>query len=368
MKVKNTSALSKKVICTVINDMTTDQRMHRICDTLVDAGYDVVLIGRKLKDSQPLKDRKFQQVRLKCIWNKGFLFYAEYNIRLMIWLFFHRFDIVNAVDLDTIVPAYLVGKAKNKKTVYDAHEWFPYCPEIVERPFVHRFWLKIESIFLPRMDSVYTVSQSIAKEFNLNYHRAIGLVRNMPTSKTPLIQTDEKYILYQGALNIGRGIEELIDIMSEIDIPLYIAGKGDIEAQLKERVNFLNLHHKVRFLGNLEPEQLWFFTENAFIGVNLLENRGLNYYYSLANKFFDYVQAEIPQITMNFPEYKYLNSQFEVAVLIDDLNKASILNAISTLLKDSEKYSNLKKNAISAKKQWNWENEKLSLLKIYEQL
>ncbi|MCZ2394322.1 MAG: glycosyltransferase [Chitinophagales bacterium] len=368
MKVKNTSNLPKKIVCMVINDLTSDQRMHRICDTLIQSGFNVILIGRQLPNSAPLVERSFQQIRLKCYWNKGFLFYTEYNIRLMIWLLFHRFDIVNAIDLDTIIPAYIVGKIKNVKKVYDAHEWFPYCPEIIERPKVHQFWLKIESFFLPRMDSVYTVSQSIADELSSKYLRQIGLVRNMPFSKEPHPHSDEKYILYQGALNVGRGIAELIDAMKELDIPLYIAGRGDIEDQLKEKVNFLHLHHKVRFLGNLDPEQLWIYTENAYLGVNLLENKGLNYYYSLANKFFDYIQAEIPQITMNFPEYAHLNAQYEVAILIDNLNPSFIYEAIHTLLSDSKKYDNLKENTMKAKKLWNWENEKSNLLNIYEQL
>ena len=97
MNPKKKSDIRKKIVCTVINDLTTDQRMHRICDALVEAEFDVVLIGRKLPSSKILPQRKFQQVRLKCIWNKGFLFYLEYNIRLTLWLIFHKVDIVNEI-------------------------------------------------------------------------------------------------------------------------------------------------------------------------------------------------------------------------------------------------------------------------------
>lgn len=368
MNPKKKSDIRKKIVCTVINDLTTDQRMHRICDTLIDAGYDVTLIGRQLSSSQTLSPRKFQQIRLKCIWNKGFLFYFEYNLRLTLWLIFHKVDIINAIDLDTIAPAWLVGKIKNVKTVYDAHEWFPYCPEIISRPPVHRFWLEIEEIFLPKMDAVYTVSQSIANEFSKLYHREIGLVRNMPIQRNALKMQQEKYILYQGALNVGRGLEKLVEAMQDINLELWIAGEGDIEQDLKQKVIDLHLQHKVKFLGKLNPEKLWYFTENAWVGVNLLQNLGLNYYYSLANKFFDYVQAEIPQITMNFPEYQKMNQEFEVAILINNLNKEEILQAILKLNNDVEFYHQLKNQSIQAKDEWNWDIEKKNLINIYERL
>jgi hypothetical protein len=90
MNPKKKSDIRKKIVCTVINDLTTDQRMHRICGSLTDAGYQVTLIGRQLPSSQKLSTKNFQQVRLKCIWNKGFLFYFEYNLRLTIWMIFHQ--------------------------------------------------------------------------------------------------------------------------------------------------------------------------------------------------------------------------------------------------------------------------------------
>jgi hypothetical protein len=368
MNQKMKSDIRKKIVCTVINDLSTDQRMHRICDSLVDAGYHVTLIGRQLASSQKLTQKKFQQVRLKCIWNKGFLFYFEYNLLLTLWLIFHKVDIINAIDLDTIAPAWLVSKIKKVKTVYDAHEWFPYCPEIVNRPSVHKFWLEMEEIFLPKMDAIYTVSQSIANEFSKLYRREIGLVRNMPKIQSIDKTIQEKYILYQGALNIGRGLEELIDAMQDIDMELWIAGEGDIEQELKQKVNHQNLSHKVKFLGKIDPEKLWYYTENAWIGVNLLQNLGLNYYYSLANKFFDYVQAEIPQITMNFPEYQKMNQEFEVAILINDLNKDEIIKSVLKLNNDLDFYNHFKSQSLQAKVKWNWDIEKKTLIDIYERL
>lgn len=361
-----------KIVCLVINDLQTDQRMQRICSSLSDAGYQVTLVGRILPSSVSLPERNFEQIRLKCYINKGFLFYAEYNIRLFIYLLFNSFSIINAIDLDTIVPAFFVSKLKGVKMVYDAHEWFPECPEIVVRPKIKRFWQIIEKIFVPRADKVYTVSASIAGEFKERYHQQTDLVCNMPLKsayvglqKNPETQ---QYILYQGALNKGRGLEAMLLAMQYIETPLWIAGDGDITLELKDLAKEIGVTHKVKFLGKLHPEELKIYTVNAWLGINLFENLGYNYYYSLANKFFDYVQAGIPQLTMDFPEYKRMNSQFEVAVLTGDLNPDKIANYINDLQNDINIYLKLQLNCKKAAEIWNWENESQHLKEIYASL
>ena len=103
-------------------------------------------------------------------------------------------------------------------------------------------------------------------------------------------------------------------------------------------------------------------------GINLVENIGLNQYYSLANKFFDYIHAGIPQITMNFPEYKRINDDIEVAVLIDNIETETITEAVNSLLYDLPKYKTLQSNCFTAKKKFNWQEEEKKLLTFYEKI
>jgi glycosyltransferase involved in cell wall biosynthesis len=332
-------------------------------------GYDVTLIGRRLPNSVNLPHFNFNPLRIQCWFHKGFLFYAEYNVRLLIHLLTNYYSIVCAIDLDTIAPAVLASKLKSKKVVYDAHEWFPECPEIVVRPKVKRFWQWMEKTFVPKVDAVYTVSESIAKVFYHQYGIETDLICNMPYAlKNENIKVDDGYILYQGALNVGRGLEALIQVMPHISRKLFIAGNGDIQLELKDLVIKLKLEDKVIFLGNLSPEALKPITQKAWLGINLFENLGYNYYYSLANKFFDYVQAGVPQITMKFPEYIRMNHEFEVAILVQDLEINSLQNAIQTIDNDKNKYNFLSENCLKAAKVWNWENESKKLKEIYGKL
>lgn len=368
MSSKKSSALKGSIVCLVINDLATDQRMQRICSTLSEKGYKVVLVGRRLPNSPELSDQPYRQVRLKCFINNGFLFYAEYNLRLCLWLLFNWFNIVCAVDLDTIMPAWLLARLKSGKVVYDAHEWFPECPEIVDRPSVYRFWTWVERTFIVKMDAVYTVSGSIADVFRKKYGVKVALVRNMPLKTDVPYNPKGQYILYQGALNTGRGLEPLIQAMQQVERELWIAGEGDIQAELKQLVTSLNLQNKVKFLGRVSPDKLKSITQQSWLGINILENKGLNYYYSLANKFFDYVQAGVPQLSMAFPEYQAMNSEFEVAVLLPDIHISTITSAIQSLEQDAGKYNRLKEQCRLAADKWTWDNESRELIKIYDEL
>jgi len=167
-------------------------------------------------------------------------------------------------------------------------------------------------------------------------------------------------------LNVGRGIESLIEVMQFYpELHLVIAGKGDLEMTLKKMTTELHIDNII-FTGNLLPIQLKSLTQHAWIGVNLLENMGKSYYLSLANKFFDYIQANIPQICIDFPEYRKINSKYNFAVMAPDCSVSTLKTSIETLIKDSQYYDLLKANTVIASKELNWNAESKKLTHLYQ--
>jgi glycosyltransferase involved in cell wall biosynthesis len=343
--------------------------MQRICGSLADAGYDVLLIGRKQKTSLPLRDKSYKQHRLTCWFNKGKLFYTEFNIRLFFYLLFKKADCICAIDLDTILPCYYISKLKGVKRVYDAHEYFSQLDEVVSRPNIYHFWYRIERKLIPKFRKGYTVCDSLAEEFKKNYGANYEVIRNVPV----LAELNERtrstdVILYQGAVNKGRGLDKLVMAMKNVSGELWVCGDGNFMEEMRSIVQTNNLSDKISFFGMLEPAALKEKTNQAYIAINPFERTGLNQYLSLSNKFFDYIHAAIPQITMNYPEYKKINDEYKVAELINDLEPGSISNAINKLLSGKELYIQLKLNCLKARQELNWQKEKGKLLKFYKEL
>ena len=360
----------EKLIFTVTNDLSYDQRMIRICSSLSQAGYQVLLVGVKKQGGVALQQKPYEQKRLTCFFSDGFGFYAEYNTRLFFYLLFKKANAICAIDADTILAVWLATKLKSTKRVYDAHEYFSQQKEIITRPRVYKIWHWIEKTFLPKFTNGYTVSNRIADEFKKKYGVNYELIRNIPLLKPfpPIAVAEEKFVLYQGAVNEARGLEFLIPAMKEVNARLFIYGDGNFLEQTKSLIVANNLQDKVLLKGKLLPEELDNITREAYIGLNLVENNGLNQYFSLANKFFDYIQHGIPQVTMNFPEYKTINEEFEIAILIDDLQIETIAAAINTLLNDEKLYKRLQQTCLKAREELNWQHEEKKLIAFYEDL
>ena len=341
--------------------------MHRICTTLAENGYVTTLIGYKLDSSPPLKQEKFRQKRINCLFRKGKLFYTEYNIRLFFYLLFKKTDAVCAIDLDTILPCLFVSRWKKIPRIYDAHELFTGLKEVETRPRIKKFWTRVEKKTVPQFKSGYTVSESIAEEFNRRYGVKYAVIRNMTKLRElSSAVSPEKFLLYQGAVGEARAFEYLIPAMKWINYKLVICGDGNFMDQLKQLIKDNAVEDKVELKGMLSPDQLWDIAQKATIGMGLAENTGINQYLALPNKFFDYIHAGLPQIAMNFPEYSKLNQQFEVAVLMSDLNPERIANTVNNLMENTVTYQRLRENCLKARQILNWQQEEKKLLDFYQ--
>ncbi len=359
----------KKIYFTVTNDLVYDQRMDRICGSLAANGYAVTLVGRKLSSSLPLVQKNFRQKRIRCWFNKGKLFYFEYNLRLINFLLFRKIDAICAIDLDTIVPCHSISRVKHIPRVYDAHEMFTELKEVVNRPVIHKIWKQVEKRLVPRFKWGYTVSESLAEEFYRRYDVHYKTIRNTPVLRPfdPAVPK-EKFILYQGAVNEARGFEYLIPAMQWVNSRLVICGDGNFMHAVKDLIIQFKLEDKIKLKGMLAPAELWVIAQQARLGVAIAEKEGLNQYLALPNKFFDYIHAGLPQVTMDYPEYRAINKQYEVAVLIDNLAPKRIAEAINNLMLDDVLYNRLRENCLLARKELNWQQEEKKLLDFYQSL
>ena len=357
--------------------------MQRICGSLARAGYQVMLVGWQRPSSVPLQPQSYAQHRLRGWFQRGKLFYIEYNVRLVWYLLRQHAEVWACADLDAALPTWARARLSKQPFVYDAHELFTQVPEVVGRRWVQRLWQWVEDWIVPRAKLRYTVGPALARLFEQRHQGSpFAVVRNVPvadaqviTDKEQLINelTDRATLLYQGVLNVGRGLAQLLEAMPQVSARLIICGEGDCSAALRAQAEQLGLlaSGRVVFRGYVLPDELRQLTAQATVGIMLLENTGLSYYYSLANKFFDYVQAGIPQLCIDFPEYRALNEQHEVAALVPDLAPATLAAALARLLPDGQPgtyYHRLAANCRRARTEWNWQQEEKVLVGLYDKL
>jgi len=374
----------KQAIVSVTNDLTTDQRVDRTCRTLVKAGYEVTLVGRMRTNSKKTNPRSYRMHRMRLVFDKGPLFYAEYNFRLLLFLCLHRKSLLVSNDLDSLPANYiafllslLVSKIIPQPLIHlhDCHEYFRGVPELTGRNRVTAIWKWIEDRIFPKLTRVIAVNNSVAKLYEEEYGNSIQVARNVPYKKprqgtvaksTLGIREDQKVILYQGAVNVDRGVEEAILAMKHIssDAIFIVAGIGDIYEKLIQFTHDQQLSAKVRFLGQVPFESLHGYTLLADLGLSIEKDVSVNYHFALPNKFMDYIQANVPLLVSPFPEMKAIVDQYQIGEFIGSHEPGKLAAQFDRMLSHPENLARYKQNLLKAAEELCWENEEQVLLNI----
>ena len=366
------------ILISVTNDLSTDQRVKKICDRLVDLDYQITLIGRRLKNSKPIL-RSYKTIRMRLLFNNGFFFYAEYNLRLFLRLLYMKKDILLANDLDTLLPNFLVSKICSKKIVYDSHELFTEVPELMGRPRVRQFWLMIEKFIFPKLKNVYTVNQSIATHYQKKYGIDVKVVRNVSEKLknedinpelSQKVKGEKKMIILQGSgINIDRGAEEAVLMMDYLENTiLYIIGGGDVFEGLKKIVKEHYLEDKVTIKNKMPYQELLEYTKIADLGLSLDKGTNLNYEYSLPNKIFDYMQCLIPILATNRLEVGKIIKKNNIGFVCDTSSPKELAKIVNSILNNQELLMEYKNNLKIAADKYTWEKESQKIKKIFSSL
>ncbi len=357
------------IILTVTNDIVADNRVHKIASTLCRNGYQVTIVGCKTSGSESLFSRIYRTRRFKLWFNKTFLFYANYNIRLFFYLMKVPVDIIVSNDLDTLLACWLTSKLRKKTLVFDSHELFTELPELVDRPFVKKFWHLKEKMLLPGIKLGYTVSKPIQNYFKEKYNLDFQLIRNVGMFRHDVCFkpiNDEFIIIYQGAVNKGRGLELMFEALKLIDKGrLWVIGKGEILSKLKDLTKELKIENKVVFFGRVELEELSKYTRKAHIGISLEEDLGLNYRYSLPNKIFDYIQARIPVVVSDLPEMKSVIESYGIGTVLEERTPQKLAELIQNIVRNKEEQLRIQKNLELAARDLCWQREEEKVIMLY---
>ena len=127
-----------------------------------------------------------------------------------------------------------------------------------------------------------------------------------------------RLVLYQGAVNVGRGVRELVDVMGRLpQCKLVVAGDGDLLESLRGYAATLPWRERITFLGRVRPEELHQLTQQAGLGLCLLEDLGLSYRCALPNRVGDFAQAGVPLVATGFEEIRRVVEEYGIGTLTE---------------------------------------------------
>lgn len=283
-------------------------------------------------------------------------------------------DVYHFHDPELMFFAFLLKK-KGKKIIYDAHEDLP--RQIMTKPYLSRFSRpfisfvaeKFENYFASKYDAVVTVTKHIEKRF-LNYTDSVYVIFNYPRlDEITSASWDEKKdeICYIGSISKVRGVTELVQSISNLDVKLNLAGKFNsraLEIEVRENKGW----DQVKYFGFISRPKVQDLLNRSKIGVIILHPT-TSYINALPVKLFEYMLAGIPVIVSNVLLCKEIVEKQECGISVNPFDTIEINKAIQYYINDNtlaKKHGDNGRKAVLAK--YSWKIEEKKLLKLYSKL
>ncbi|GAB4169094.1 MAG: glycosyltransferase [Calditrichia bacterium] len=373
--------MGTKICHITISDASHERRLNNQFDLARETGRSSLcfaLFRENLPEKENINGTGIHRIKIRHP-EGGVLKFIEFNVKLFIRLLKSDFDILHVHDLWVLPAAGLFSIFRNKYIIYDAHEFYMGLEIFKNRKIKKIVWYLAERIFITRVKALITVSEPLRRLYLRAYPCVKNIssivLRNVPslrdTNPERKVKTtgiiNKQYLIFQGIFKPGRGLTQLIRAMEKIDdIPLIMVGYGELEEQLKKEVKDRKLENKVVFTGKVNQEEYLNYTQNAYLGLVLFEPDSINYRYALPNKFFEYIHAGIPVICSDIITFRHILKDFEVGVLVNPWDVGQIVETVRSLLQNSIRYEQLKRNCLQARNMINWENEKIKLDLLYQ--
>jgi len=379
---------SKLVTILFLGDIRFDSRSLKMINTLVENQFRVnifsfhqFLIPSELLEKTAKADMYLSNERITIkfikLKPKKKVPFLDFYLKAFYYGFRNKTDFFICPDIYSLPIAFFVSLFSKTQFIYDSRELFSSLASLQKKKFKQAVWKYVEKIFSPRAKDIMTVNESIAKILESSLHvKPPVVIGNFPTlklnkEKIDLPETihnpsdEKKLLIYQGGLQIGRGIPILLDIISSLEeCNLLFLGNGKMKDDIRHHHLF---NKRVFLLDNIPASSLLRYTANGFLGMSIFENFGKNYFLVLPNKIFEYCHAGIPVIASAFPEVKRFMGQYKFGELVDPENKQEIIEKIRMLINNPDLYNTYKQNCINATSALNWEAQESKLLRIFQE-
>lgn len=386
-----------KKVCVLLNGgIASDSRvireiktMSRVADVDLyyvygkDSDKDVFGDNVRLFSCEKKEGIKSKFVKHTCFYNE-FMFFVPEVLKQGI-----AYDYIWANDLPDLKPALKLKEKIGSKVIYDSHEIFvgtlnQFFPSKAKwyKSILYKAALfvmttlgsNVEKKMVKRADKFVTTSISFKNYFQDKYKRDdIQIVMNCPNTQYASdfydfrseynLPEDSFVLLFQGRLNAGRALIEMIESMAYVksNVHLFVIGDGTLKKDMQKRTMELSLQEKVHFIDEVPSSELLSYTRGADAGINIQSSINISKYLASANKLFEYTHSGIPTIGSDVPENRLIIEKYDLGMLVRNTPK-EIADAINKMSESN--LSKYKDNCKRAAMEYNWENQEKVILDL----
>lgn len=369
--------MEKSFFIAYLGNIYFDTRSLNLINSLKEKSNSISAVGFEWRDHSKINTKQ-KEIKIYSLSKKksSLFFYLKFVFILLIELLSSKANYFFAMDLYTLPFVVIVAKLKKGIVIYDARELFGFLAGLVEKDKIQSILRFIEKKFIGKASIVIATGEMdaefLAKEYSLSN---IVVLRNLPKYNKNFTQIDFRtelkipgnklILIYQGIVLHGRGLKIIFDALQNLKDKFHVVIVGDGE-QLdfyKSLAESMKLSECVTFVGRIEQDKLLNYTSSADVGLSLIENVSLSYYYALPNKLFEYIMAEVPLLSSNLPQMQKIVENYSVG-FVYDLEKNNLNELLLKIYNEKEKLKELKINCAKASRELNWENEITNLLKL----
>lgn len=280
---------------------------------------------------------------------------------------------INAHSLSVLPLCVFLSKQSGAKLIYDTHELET---ETNSTGGIRKVLGKItENFFIRSTDHIFVVGEKIAQWYENAYSiKKPTVILNAPYRQNYKrheyfrtkfnLKADQIICLYLGSLSDGRGIRQLCEaFVTYPDDKIIIIFMGD--GPLKEYVlGYERISKNIYFHSPVSTTDVVKFSSSADVGLSLVENTCLSYYYSMPNKVFEYLFASLPIVVSNMKETADFVRKYRIGRVLPNVDPASIRLAILAATSLSRKSNDIKIAIESVC----WERQEDKMLDVYNDL
>jgi len=286
-------------------------------------------------------------------------------------------DVYHAYVLDTAVPAYRAARlrfGKRAKLIYDIRDFYADSRARYLTEEQQAYWRRQERRLAQHADLVLAISYPMA-ELVSSRHAPVArteVLFNGPWECTQQAEPPHRPVrlFFQGFFEADRNLDSLIGAMQHLRgrATLTLQGWGGCEAELRRRVEELDLGEYVRFVEPCPPTDVIACGRAYDVGVVCHRGSTPNHDIAVPNKFLDYIGSGLAVAGSDLPGIRSILDEYACGTPIDPTNAETMAEGLSRMVEDPANVARMKEAATRACRELCWDRQAEHLVGWYREL